>query len=390
MERTSTDTGGNRQGGRIIMTIASSEIESRAALWWKTRWITSLARFVAILVVFSFFALAVEGGRFYSPRNLESIARQSAVYATAAIGMTLIIIAAGIDLSVGSIIALTSVVVAWVLSRSTGVAPNTHFLIHEWPNLLPLAAVCGGILAATLAGALNGVLIVGLRLVPFIVTLGTLLVFRAAAKGIAEEKAIYPPEDSWLSHTMQPTFVPFLDWLRGASVAGLSEAGHKPSGMGWLVLPLGIWILIFAAICAAVLLRYTRFGRHVYAIGSNESTARLCGVPVERTKVLVYMLGGLFAGLAGLMQFSYEGGYGFPTTAVGYELQIIAAVVIGGGSLRGGEGSIVGSLIGALIITILYMGGQQMGWPKWVQEMVIGGIIIAAVALDRLRHRAAS
>jgi ribose/xylose/arabinose/galactoside ABC-type transport system permease subunit len=233
-----------------------------------------------------------------------------------------------------------------------------------------------------LAGALNGILIVGLRLVPFIVTLGTLLVFRAAAKGIAEEKAIYPPVDSWLSETMQPTFVPFFEWLRGT-------AGAKPpSGMGWLVLPLGIWTLLLAAIFAAVLLRYTRFGRHVYAIGSNESTARLCGVPVERTTVLVYLLGGLFAGLAGLMQFSYEGGYGFPTTATGYELQIIAAVVIGGGSLRGGEGSVLGSLIGALIITILYMGGQQMGWPKWVQEMVIGGIIIAAVALDRARHRA--
>ena len=358
---------------------------SRRGSWWKSRWLTSLARFVAILVVFSFFALAVEGGRFYSPRNLESIARQSAVYATAALGMTLIIIAAGIDLSVGSIIALTSVVVAWILSRSAGAPSDSQagldYLIHEWPRLWPVVALCGGILVATFAGALNGILVVGLRLVPFIVTLGTLLVFRAAAKGIAQEKAIYPPEDSWLSHTMQPSFVPFLDWLRGTAGA------RSPSGVGWLVLPLGIWILIFAAVCAAVLLRYTRFGRHVYAIGSNESTARLCGVPVERTKVLVYMLGGLFAGLAGLMQFSYEGGYGFPTTAAGYELQIIAAVVIGGGSLRGGEGSILGSLIGALIITILYMGGQQMGWPKWVQEMVIGGIIIAAVALDRARHR---
>jgi ribose transport system permease protein/erythritol transport system permease protein len=360
------------------------------ASWWQSRWLSTLARFGAILIVFSFFAVAVEGGRFYSPRNLESIARQSAVYATAALGMTLIIVAGGIDLSVGSIIALTAVVVAWALSFSSGEGTDPGgavYLIHQWPMLLPVVALAGGILVATLAGALNGMIIVSLRLVPFIVTLGTLLVFRAAAKGIAEEKVIYPPEDTWLSHIMQPTFVPFLDWLRGTSVAGLSEAGHKPSGMGWLVLPLGIWMLILGAATAAVLLRYTRFGRHVYAIGSNESTARLCGVPVERTKIYVYMLGGLFAGLAGLMQFSYEGGYGFPTTAMGYELQIIAAVVIGGGSLRGGEGSILGSLIGALIITILYMGGQQMGWPKWVQEMVIGSIIIAAVALDRMRHR---
>jgi ribose transport system permease protein/erythritol transport system permease protein len=300
-------------------------------------------------------------------------------------------VAGGIDLSVGSIIALTAVVVAWILSFSSGGSADPAepvYWIHQWPRMLPMLALAGGVVVAMLAGALNGLLIVSLRLVPFIVTLGTLLVFRAAAKGIAQEKVIYPPEDTWLSDVMQPTFVPFLDWLRSDPALGLAEAG-RPTGLGWLVLPLGVWMLILGAVAAAVLLRYTRFGRHVYAIGSNEKTARLCGVPIERTKVFVYTLGGLFAGVAGLMQFSYEGGYGFPTTAAGYELQIIAAVVIGGGSLRGGEGSVLGSLIGALIITMLYMGGQQMGWPKWVQELAIGGIIIAAVALDRVRHRLA-
>jgi len=358
---------------------------SRRSLW-QSRWIMLAGRFFAIIVVFSFFAFAVEGGRFYSPRNLEGIARQSAVYATAAIGMTLIIIAGGIDLSVGSIIALAAVVVAWVLSLTTGGSADglaeTANLIDSWPSMLPFIALGAGVVVGTFAGAVNGLLTVALRLVPFIVTLGTLLIWRAVAKGIAHEKVIYPPEETWLSDIMQPTFVPFFDWVRD------SPGARPPTGMGWLVLPLGLWILILAAVAAAILLRYTRFGRHVYAIGSNESTARLCGVPVERTKVMVYMLGGFFAGLAALMQFSYEGGYGFPTTAIGYELQIIAAVVIGGGSLRGGEGSILGSLIGALIITILYMGGQQMDWPKWVQEIAIGGIIIAAVALDRLRHRA--
>ncbi len=110
-------------------------------------------------------------------------------------------------------------------------------------------------------------------------------------------------------------------------------------------------------------------------------------MPVGRTKLLVYTLTGFFCGIAGLMQFSYIGGVGQPTTAVMYELFIIAAVIIGGASFSGGEGSVLGTLIGALTITILYMGGQQMGWPKWVQEMVIGGIIIAAVALDKFRHR---
>ena len=138
---------------------------------------------------------------------------------------------------------------------------------------------------------------------------------------------------------------------------------------------------------ASFTLKYTRFGRHVYAVGSNEETARLCGVPVGRTKIIVYGLTGFFCALAGFMQFSYIGGVGQPTTGVMYELFVIAAVIIGGASFSGGEGSILGTIIGALIITILYMGGQQIGWPKWVQEMVIGGIIILAVAVDRLRHR---
>ena len=108
---------------------------------------------------------------------------------------------------------------------------------------------------------------------------------------------------------------------------------------------------------------------------------------VGRTKLVVYMLSGLFCGVAGLMQFSYLGGIGQPVTGAMYELFVIAAVIIGGASFRGGEGSVLGTLIGALIITVLYAGGQQMGWPKWVQEIVIGGIIVIAVALDRLRHR---
>jgi ribose transport system permease protein/erythritol transport system permease protein len=344
---------------------------------WQTPWMNTLGRFAALVVVFLFFAILVEDGKFYTSRNLENIARQSAVYATAALGMTLVIIAGGIDLSVGSVIALTVVVVAWMLDRpcevlqadGTVVAGN---LIDRWPTLLPILALAVGVLAAMLAGIVNGCLVVGLRLVPFIVTLGTMGIFRGIAKGIADEKDIYPPVDTWLNGIMDPTLT------------------SNDPGRSWMLLPPGIWILIVAAVLAALLLRYTRLGRHVFAIGSNQDTARLCGVPVERTKIVVYMLAGMFGGLAGIMQFSFVSGIGQPTTAIAYELFVIAAVVIGGGSLMGGEGSILGSVIGALIITILYMGGQQMGWPKWVQETVIGGIIIAAVALDRLRHRSNS
>jgi ribose transport system permease protein/erythritol transport system permease protein len=339
---------------------------------WHIGWLNTLGRFLALIIVFAFFAFLVEDGKFYSPRNLENIARQSAVYAMAALGMTLVMIAGGIDLSVGSIIALTVVIVAWVLDLPAigDDAAQTGHLVSQWPVLTPLLALGAGVLAATLAGLVNGCLVVGLRLVPFIVTLGTMGIVRGIAKGIAREKDIYPPEDTWLISIMDPTLT--------------------SRDRSWMLLPSGIWLLIVAALSAAALLRYTRLGRHIFAIGSNEDTARLCGVPVERTKIIVYMLAGLFGGLAGMLQFSFISGIGQPTTAIAYELFVIAAVVIGGGSLLGGEGSILGSLIGALIITILYMGGQQIGWPKWVQETVIGGIIIAAVALDRLRHRSVS
>jgi ribose/xylose/arabinose/galactoside ABC-type transport system permease subunit len=234
-----------------------------------------------------------------------------------------------------------------------------------------------------LAGIFNGCLIVGLRLVPFIVTLGTMSIIRGLAKGIAGEMDIYPQE-TWLNTLTEPTAIRFLNWLHG------NPDAKRPTGTGWLVLPVGVWITLIAAALAALLLRYTRFGRHVFAIGSSEDTARLCGVPVERTKIIVYMLAGLFAGISAMLLFADINGIGQPTAAIGYELYVIAAVVIGGGSLLGGEGSILGSLIGALLITILYMGGHQMGWPQWVQETVIGSIIIIAVALDRVRHRSVS
>ena len=342
---------------------------------WQSAWFNTLGRFLALVAVFLFFAMLVEDGKFYTLRNLENILRQSAVYATAALGMTMVIIAAGIDLSIGSIIALTVVMVAWVLNLSyetvpsSGGDPEVVYLIHQFPVVLPILAVAASIAMATWAGMLNGLTIVGLRQVPFIVTLGMMGIVRGLAKGIADEKDIYPQEDTWISGIMDPT---------------LSSADPSRS---WMLLPPGVWILLIAAISAAILLRYTRLGRHIFAIGSNEETARLCGVPVGRTKIIVYTMAGFFAGLAGLMQFSFVSGIGQPTTAISYELYIIAAVVIGGGSLMGGEGSILGSVIGALIITILYMGGQQVGWPKWVQEMVIGAIIINAVALDQFRRR---
>jgi ribose transport system permease protein/erythritol transport system permease protein len=353
---------------------------------WSLRGIQVWGRFIALVVVFLFFAVLVEDGKFYTARTLENMLRLSAVYATASLGMTLVIIAAGIDLSVGSIIALTVVVVAWVLDLHYvvvplgGGPPESFYLIHQYPILLPILAVLAAVTVATLAGFCNGAMIVYLRLVPFIVTLGTMGIFRGLAKGLAGKGGAIYPGDTWVGELMSPRLTTWINWVLG-------RAKRPPSGLDWFVLPPGVWLLLVAAVGAALLLRYTRLGRHIFAVGSNEETARLCGVPVGRTKIIVYALAGFFCGLAGLMQFSFIEGMGQSTTAVSYELFVIAAVVIGGGSLMGGEGSILGSVMGALIITMLHMGGQLMGWEQWIQDIMIGAIIIAAVTLNQLRYR---
>ena len=298
-----------------------------------------------LALVALFFAFLI-GPQFFSPANFELMARQTAIVCVAALGMTLVIVAGGIDLSVGSVIALSTVVTALIL-RDGG-----------WP----LTAAIGAVGAGALCGVMNGVLITTLRVVPFIVTLGTMLLVRGAAKGLAEETRIEAP----------------ITWLNG-----LLRTVRDGSG---LLLPSGIWVVVLLAIIVAIALQYTRFGRFVFAIGSSERTARLCGVRVERCKIAVYTVSGALAGLAGVLEFSRLS-VGDPTVAVGAELGVIAAVIIGGGSLSGGKGTVVGTLAGAAIMTVIQIGCSQRGLPNWVQEIVTGTIIVFAVALDRLRSR---
>ena len=319
---------------------------------------------IALVLVWALFALIAPPG-FRTLATQETIARQSAVTGVAALGMTLIILAGGIDLSVGSIVALTSVVTAWLLQALLVGLPGRHAWLGfaGWENLAIVLSAAGAVAAGALAGLANGTLITRLRVVPFIVTLGMMQILRGAAKGLAHEQKIDAP----------------LCWLNELLRA-------LPKGRRWMLLPAGVWMLVVLGLLMWAVLRYTRFGRHARAIGSNEQTARLCGIGVARTKTLIYMLGGLFAGLAGVLQFSRLN-VGDPTVAIGLELDVIAAVVIGGGSLAGGEGSIPGTIVGALIMNVIRAGCSQMGLPAWVQEMVTGAIIILAVALDRLRHR---
>jgi ribose transport system permease protein len=166
----------------------------------------------------------------------------------------------------------------------------------------------------------------------------------------------------------------------------LWEIMARSPKVSWLFFSPGVIIMFILAVVVALMLKYSLFGRYTFAIGSNESTARLCGVRIERMKLYIYIFGGLMTGLAGLMQFSRLT-VGDPTVAQGKELDVIAAVIIGGASLNGGEGSILGTMIGAFIMAFLRNGCNMTGIPNYVQEIIIGIIIIGAVAIDKLRHR---
>ncbi len=301
---------------------------------------------VGLVLVAALFS-ALRPATFASVENFQLMLVQTAVVGTAALGMTVVIISGGIDLSVGSVIALSTVVIALLLNA----------------GLTPFWATAGGVGAGVCCGLLIGTLITRLRLMPFIVTLGMWGALRGAAKGLASEQVIVAP----------------ATWLNG--LLNIPQQGQQ-----WTLVPPGVWLMGVLALGVAGFLRATRPGLHVIAVGSNELTARLCGVPVNRTKLLVYLLGSGFAAIAGVLQFSYLT-VGDPTTAAGMELDVIAAVVIGGASLNGGEGSVTGSLVGALIMTVVANGCTKLDMPNWVQEIVTGGIIVIAVALDRLRHR---
>lgn len=299
-----------------------------------------------LVLVYAFFSML--NSKMLTLTALETIVQQTVIVGVSAIGMTLVIISAGIDLSAGSIIALSSVVVA---------------LLMQSLQVGPLAAATGGILAGLLCGLLNGALITRLRLVPFIVTLGTLLIVRGVAKGLAHSIPINV-DQTWLSELL----------------------ATLPPDRRWQLIPPGAWLMVLLALLVAGMLRYTRLGRHIFAVGSNEQTARLCGVAIEHVKLTVYAFAGAFSGLGGLMLMAYQE-QGDPTGAIGLELDIIAAVVIGGGSLSGGEGSVLGSMVGAVIMTTIRTGCQLNGWPPWMTQVVTGGVIVVAVAIDRMRHR---
>src|SRR5438128_11437985 len=257
MERALAVDGSVEDAGRVVMTPGAPAPRRR-------RGVVDEAGVLAGLVVVALIFGALIGPQFFRAANLELMARQTVIVCVAALGMTMVIVSGGIDLSVGSVVALSTVVTALILNRHAG----------------PGVSAVGAIVAGALCGAANGLLITQLRVVPFIVTLGTMLLVRGAAKGLADERRIEAPV-TWLN-----------DLLRTHALGG------------GILLPTGIWILIALALLVAGVLRSTRFGRHVLAIGSNERTARLWRVRVDVCKLAVYTISAALAGVAGVMQFA--------------------------------------------------------------------------------------
>jgi ribose transport system permease protein len=284
--------------------------------------------------------------------NLRTIADQIAVIAIIAIGMTMVIITGGIDLSVGSLIALAAVVSTWLIRELAGAEGAAA----------PGMVLCslGGIAACALAGGFSGAMVTVFSIPPFIVTLSMMLVARGLAFMITDGRSVHEVPDSfaWLGH--------------GAVLLGIPNA----------VL---LMLILYAA--AHVVMTRMVLGRYIYAVGGNREAARLAAVPVKRVLLLVYTLCGALAGLGGVVRASqFESGA--PTYAVMAELEVIAAVVVGGTSLMGGVGKIPGTLVGAFIIAVIQNGMGLMGVKSYPQQVVLGLVILGAVLLDtRLRRR---
>jgi len=294
---------------------------------------------------------ALKPDTFLTTENFLNVLRRSSVNGIIAVGMTAIIISAGIDLSVGSMMALSGMVGAWIMIVIGGANPQGGALV---------IGTFVGIVTGLACGSLNGVLITKLKLPPFIVTLGTMSTFR----GI-----------SYVMNAGKPYNVPHYKYLNEGVVMGIP-----------------ISILIFAVIIALAgfLLKYSRLGRYTYAIGSNREAAFHAGVNVDSYLIRIYALTGLVVGIAAMITTS-RAVSAQPTAGVTLELDIIAAVVIGGASLSGGRGTIIGTLIGTLLISFLRNGCTLLDISTNVQLIVIGAIIIVAVAVDQLaRSKAAA
>lgn len=283
--------------------------------------------------------LSVATPYFFTSQNILIVLRQVSINGILAIGVTFVIITGGIDLSLGSVLALTGVVAAGFAH------PDTY------PLMVPIGLA---LMTGLIIGAANGFIITLGKVAPFIVTLGMMTI----ARGLA------------------------LVWSGGRPVTNLSPTFNYIGGGDFLYIPVPILLFLLVIIISGVTLKYTRIGRYIYAVGGNEEAARASGIRVNRVKLFAYILCGLLAGLAGVV-LAARINTGQPNAGIAYELDAIAAVVIGGTSLMGGRGSIMGTVIGVLIIGVINNGLDLLNVSSYYQQIVKGVIIIGAVLLDR-------
>jgi len=302
--------------------------------------------FVAVLLLFTAL-IGAKGGlsTFLSMGNLYVLLHEGTIPAIVALGMLLVLISGGIDLSVGAVVALVTVVTMRVYTASG--APQ---------------AVVAGVLTGGLCGLANGLLVTRLQLPPFVATLGMIGIARGGAVWGADRKVLA------FADGRSP------DWV--VALASSQSEFTNP----------GLWSLILLAILTAVLLHLTVFGRHLYAVGSNEATARLCGVSVSRTKLCVYTLAGLLTGWAGVLLFAHSNS-GNPTLGEQLELDVITAVVIGGASLSGGRGTVTGAMLGVAILGLIKNGVSLFDVPVEMQYVLIGVLLLANVSLNQWRRK---
>jgi ribose transport system permease protein len=303
--------------------------------------IQRLLPFLTLIALFVGLSIA-SPDHFLSKTNLSSVVRQTAVINLMALGMTLVIISGGIDLSVGSILAMGGLIGTMAMAKGQPI----------------LVGVFLGVLTGSACGLLNGILTTRLKINPFIVTLGTLGILRGTTLIISNGLPV---------HEIPASF----SYLGEGNLLGV---------------PFVLWVLVFCALLVHVILEHTRLGRYAFSIGSNPDAAYYAGIPVAFHTTAVYAICGMLTGLGGMIEASRLM-TGQPTAGQGYELQAIAAVVIGGGSLRGGEGSVIGTLVGAFIMGLLANGSDLLGISPYLQQAIIGATIILAVSFDELRKR---
>jgi ribose/xylose/arabinose/galactoside ABC-type transport system permease subunit len=302
---------------------------------------------IFLAVVLECIAFSVLSPSFLTLNNFVNVTLQIAIYGILSVGMTIVMITGGIDLSVGSVVALAGVVAAIVSKKA--ILPV---------DLMVILAILAGLAVGIAIGALSGSLISRFLIPPFIVTLALMTICRG---------------------------VVFI-------ITGGFTEGELPAHFGWLgrghlwVIPVPVILMAVLFVAGHVLLRQTAIGRHIYAMGGNEEAARLSGIRIKRTKTLVYSLNGLLGGLAGVT-LAARLGAGAPASGVGYELDVIAAVVVGGTSLSGGRGSLIGTLAGTVFIGVLNNGLNLANVDPYTQKVALGVVILAAVWLDQIQKR---